>query len=300
MTGRPMRDQGRSIDSVAVLGCGTMGIGIAIVAARGGCRTILHDGDPRRIADARGNIKAFLTRSVNLGKLTSDEADAAFERLVDAPSLKNLAEADLVIEAIFEDHAAKTKVFRELNSVCKRSTILATNTSTLSVTRLAGESGRPEQFIGLHFCLPAQLMKLVEVSPGLCTSKETTDRAWSFCTEMGQIPIRTPDTPGFILNHFVIPLNVRAIRMVEQNVAEPADIDNAVKSAFGHPLGPLELVDLVGLDTQERLCDAFYAVTHDAAVACPNLVRQMVAAGWLGKKAGRGFYEYGSARTFGA
>ena len=143
-------------------------------------------------------------------------------------------------------------------------------------------------------------MKLVEVTRGLRTSEHAFSVAWAFCEETGQIPVETKDTPGFILNHFVIPLNNRAIRMVERNVASAGDIDLAVKKAYGHPLGPLELVDLVGLDTQERLCDAFYRTTLDPELACPSLVRQMVAAGWLGKKSGRGFYRYDNTRTFGA
>jgi 3-hydroxybutyryl-CoA dehydrogenase len=277
-----------------------MGIGIAIVAARGGCPTILYDANRARLGKAIEEIESFLKGSVKRGKLDSQSAEDTLARLTPASTISDLVAADLVIEAIFEDIEAKAELYRSLHEVCPTKTIFASNTSTLSITRLAAASGRPENFVGLHFCLPAQLMKLIEVTPGLRTSADTVRRAWVFCEAVGQIPIETKDRPGFILNHFAIPLNVRAIRMVEQGVATARDIDIAMKTAMGFPMGPLELVDLVGLDTQERLCDTFYSITHDPALVCPPLVRQMVAAGWLGKKSGRGFYEYSSSATFGA
>jgi 3-hydroxybutyryl-CoA dehydrogenase len=289
-----------SATTVAVIGCGTMGIGIAIVSARGGRRTILYDTDAKRCEQARTEIEMFLGGSVKRGKLDPQAAKDVLDRLQLASSVAELGNADLVIEAVFETLEIKAEIYRALHAVCSAQTIFASNTSTLSITRLAAASGRPENFVGLHFCLPAQLLKLVEVTPGLRTSAESLARAWEFCISTGQIPIQTKDRPGFILNHFAIPLNVRAIRLVEQGVATARDIDTAMKTAMGFPMGPLELVDLVGLDTQERLCDTFYAITHDPALACPPLVRQMVAAGWLGKKAGRGFYEYTSSATFGA
>jgi 3-hydroxybutyryl-CoA dehydrogenase len=295
-----MTDAARTPQRVAVIGCGTMGVGIAIAAARGGYETILHDSDEVRIGKARNDAASFLQRSVKLQKLTADEAVAVLDRLIAGPTIDVVADCDLVIEAIFEDEAIKGALLTRLDEICDADSVLATNTSTLSVTRLGAFCRRPERFVGLHFCLPAQVMKLVEVTRGLRTEKEIFERAWKFCEKIGQIPVETKDTPGFILNHFVIPLNNRAIRMVESNVASAAEIDRAVKSAYGHALGPLELIDLVGLDTQERLCDAFYGITHDPQLACPNLVRQMVSAGWLGKKAGRGFYTYDNSRAFGA
>ncbi len=286
--------------TVAVIGCGTMGIGIAIVAARGGCPTIIYDADRARVSKALAEIEMFLAGSVKRGKLDPQTATDTLARFILASAISDLASADLVIEAIFEDIAAKADLYGALNRVCPSGTVFASNTSTLSITRLAAASGRPENFVGLHFCLPAQLMKLVEVTPGLRTSAETLTRSRTFCEAVGQIPIETKDRPGFILNHFAIPLNNRAIRLVEQGVATARDIDLAMKTAMGFPMGPLELVDLVGLDTQERLCDTFFSITNDPALACPPLVRQMVAAGWLGKKSGRGFYEYSSSATFGA
>ena len=286
--------------TVAVVGTGTMGIGIAIVVARGGYRTLLYDADRSRCDQARSEIEKFLAGSIKRGKLDAQAAADILGRVQVASSVADLRGVDLVIEAIFEAIEVKSALYRDIHAVCPPTTIFASNTSTLSITRLAAASGRPENFVGLHFCLPAQLMKLVEVTPGLRTSAETMARALAFCTTTGQIPIETKDRPGFILNHFAIPLNVRAIRMVEQGIATAADIDKAMRTAMGFPMGPLELVDLVGLDTQERLCDTFYSITNDPALACPPLVRQMVAAGWLGKKSGRGFYEYQSTGTFGA
>lgn len=152
----------------------------------------------------------------------------------------------------------------------------------------------------MHFCLPAQLMKLIEMSPGLSTSEDTFRRAWTFAEALGQKPVATQDTPGFILNYFLIPFNNDAIRLVEQGVAEPADIDTAIKTALGYPMGPLELLDLVGMDTQKLLCEAMHGLTHEARAACPPLVRRMIAAERLGKKTGRGFHTYGDTKMFGA
>jgi len=284
----------------AVIGCGTMGVGIAIVAARGGCYVLLHDSDDVRIGKARDAAAAFFARSVEMGRMSEGAATAALERLVPAPGLDELAEVEIAIEAVFEDFEIKTDLIRRLSEVCNRDAILATNTSTLLVTQLASACREPERFIGLHFCLPAQIMKLVEVTSGLRTSTDTLARAIEFCAQVGQIPVQTKDTPGFILNRFAIPLHNRAIRMVEQNVASAREIDKAVKSAYGHAMGPLELVDLVGLDTQIRLSEAFYHITRDPELSCPTLLRQMVAAGWLGKKSGRGFYQYENDGIFGA
>lgn len=286
--------------TIAVAGTGTMGTGIAIVAARGGARTIVYDVDGQRAQSALGDMRAFFDKSVQLGRLSRADADAACARASATDRMSDLAPADLVIEAVFEDVAVKADLFRGLGAVLRDDAIIASNTSTLSITRLASASRRPQQVVGMHFCLPAQLMKLVEVTPGLLTSADTLAAAQEHCRALGQIPVVTRDTPGFILNHFVIPLNNDAIRLVERGVAAPADIDRAVRKGLGHPMGPLQLVDLVGLDTQIRLCEAFHEVTHDPRHICPPLLRQMVAAGHLGKKSGQGFYSYTSTRTFGA
>jgi 3-hydroxybutyryl-CoA dehydrogenase len=210
-----------------------------------------------------------------------------------------LGDCDLVVEAVFEDLPTKQKLFGELNAVCAAHTILASNTSTLSITEIASGSGREDRVVGMHFCLPAQLMKLIEMSAGMNTSQQTFDAAWAFAERAGQTPVKTQDKPGFILNALLVPFNNDVIRAVEAGVASPADIDTAIKTALGYKMGPCELLDLIGLDTQLRLCEAFYPVTLDVRSSAPPLLRRMVAAGHLGRKSGRGFYRYEGNTMFG-
>lgn len=289
-----------TIQTVGVAGAGTMGAGIAIVAARAGFRTIVFDARQEALDRARGQTEAFLKKSEERGKLPPGAAATALDRWQGTTDLAGLATCDIVIEAVFEDLAVKHQLFQALDQVCPERTIFASNTSTISITEIAGGSGRPDRFVGMHFCLPAQLMKLIEMSPGLATSDETFKQACAFAEAMGQKPVTTQDTPGFILNYFLIPFNNDAIRLVEQGVAEPADIDLAIKTALGYPMGPLELLDLVGMDTQKLLCEAMHGLTHEPRAACPPLVRRMIAANRLGKKTGRGFHVYGDTKMFGA
>ena len=214
--------------------------------------------------------------------------------------LDDMADCDIIIEAVFEDLVVKHDLFGKLNTVCPPHTLFASNTSTISITEIAGGSGRDDRFVGMHFCLPAQLMKLVEMSPGMNTSADSFDKAWEFCVALGQKPVRTQDSPGFILNYFLIPFNNDAIRLVEQGVADATNIDRAIKTALGYPMGPLELLDLVGLDTQRLLCEAMHGLTNEPRAACPPLVRRMIAAGHLGRKSGKGFHVYADAKMFGA
>lgn len=288
------------INTVAVAGAGTMGTGIGIVAARAGFSTIVFDQSEESGTRAKQQAAAFLRKSVERGKLTQLQFDSAMANWRSTTDTTELADADIVIEAIYEDLGVKHQLFAELDRICPAHTIFASNTSTISITEIAGGCGRPDRFVGTHFCLPAQLMKLVEMSPGLETSKETFDAAWDFCQDLGQTPVRTQDTPGFILNYFLIPFNNDAIRLVEQGVAQAADIDLAIKAALGYPMGPLELLDLVGMDTQLRLCEAMHGVTNEARASCPPLVKRMIAAGRLGKKSGHGFHRYADSKTFGA
>lgn len=286
--------------SIGVAGTGTMGTGIAIVAARGGFPAIIYDVDETRVDAAIAQMKAFFAKSVKRGKLTQDQVDEIMGRVTGTSDAGALAACGLVIEAIFEDLEAKGKLFASLDAVCPPETLFASNTSTLSITEIAAQSGRDDRFVGMHFCLPAQLMKLVEMSAGLNTSPESFERAWQICEAMGQRPVRTQDAPGFILNYFLVPFNTDAIRLVEDNVAEPAEIDKAIKGALGYAMGPIELLDLVGLDTQVLLCEALHGVTNDPRSACPPLLRRMVAAGRLGRKTGRGFLSYDTTAIFGA
>jgi 3-hydroxybutyryl-CoA dehydrogenase len=287
------------IKTVAVAGAGTMGSGIAIVAARAGFETYLFDTNEDTIARARKQTEGFFAKSVAKGKLTKEQVSEILGRMHGTTRTEELSSCDLVIEAVFEDLKVKHDLLGRLNEVCHEKTIFASNTSTLSISEIAGGSGRSDRVVGMHFCLPAQLMKLVEMSPGLNTSEETFKKAWDFCELLKQKPVRTQDTPGFILNYFLVPLNNDAIRLVESGVAEPADIDRAIKKGLGYPMGPCELLDLIGLDTQVRLCDTFYEVTKDPRAACPPLLKRMVAANRLGRKTGQGFYNYDQDAMFG-
>lgn len=279
---------------------GTMGAGIAIVAARAGCEVVAYDLQAEGLQRASRQQASFFGKSVERGRMTEEARDSALRRMRATTDLEALADCDLVIEAVFEDLRTKQGLLGTLDRVCGPDTIFASNTSTLSITEIAAGCKRPDRVVGLHFCLPAQLMKLVEVSPGLLTSGATLEAAWAWAETCGQIPVKTQDKPGFILNALLVPFNNDAIRAVEAGVASAEDVDRAIKAALGYKMGPLELVDLVGLDTQVRLCEAFFPVTLDPRSAAPPLLRRMVAAGALGRKAGRGFYVYDGHAMFGA
>ena len=287
------------IKTIGVAGCGTMGSGIAIVAARAGFRTIVYDTRQAALDQARKQTEGFFAKSVQRGKLTAAEVEVIMQNMIGTTELADMAGCDLIIDAVFEDLRVKHDLFGKLNEICPAHTIFASNTSTLSITEIAAGSHRDDRFVGMHFCLPAQLMKLVEMSPGINTSDETFKKAWAACEAMGQRPVKTQDNPGFILNYFLVPYNNDAIRLVEAGVASAADIDLAIKDGLGYPMGPLELLDLIGLDTQLLLCEALYGVTHEPRAACPPLVKRMIAAGQLGRKSGRGFYTYKDSAMFG-
>jgi 3-hydroxybutyryl-CoA dehydrogenase len=288
-----------AIRTVGVAGSGTMGAGIAIVAARAGFRTIVYDVSQSALERARKQTEGFFAKSVERKKLTQVEVERILSDLESTTDIAALAQCDIVIEAVFESLAVKHALLEQLDAVCPPATLFASNTSTLSITEIAAGSGRDERVVGMHFCLPAQLMKLVEMSPGLRTTEETFATAWDFCRALGQIPVRTKDNPGFILNYFLIPFNNDVIRMVEAGIAEPADIDRAIKTALGYAMGPLELLDLVGLDTHLLVAEALYAGTHEPRAAVPALVKRMIAAGHLGRKTGQGFYRYSGNAMFG-
>ncbi len=288
------------IKTVGIAGAGTMGAGIAIVCARAGFKTRIFDLKQDAIDRARQQTEGFLKKSVERGKLAPEKLPEIMSQWSGTTNLDDFADCDLVIEAVFESLPVKHDLFGKLNNICGEHTIFASNTSTISITEIAGGTGRADRFVGMHFCLPAQLMKLVEMSPGLATSEDTFSRAWALCEQLGQKPVKTQDTPGFVLNYFLIPFNNDAIRLVEQGVASAADIDLAIKTGMGYAMGPMELLDLVGMDTQKLLCEAMHGVTNEPRSACPPLVKRMIAAGWLGKKSGRGFHEYKDSKMFGA
>ncbi len=290
-----------TITTVGVCGAGgTMGAGIAIVAARAGFRTVCFDSSMEALERAARQTAGFFDKSGERGKLAPETRDRILAGMSRSTDLAALGACDLVIEAVFEELGVKRDLLARLDAVCPPHTVYASNTSTLSITEIAAGCGRPDKVVGMHFCLPAQLMKLIEMSPGLLTSDETFRDAWAWTESCGQIPVRTEDRPGFILNALLVPFNNDAVRAVEAGVASAADIDKAVKVGLGYRMGPLELIDLIGLDTQVRLCEAFYPVTLDPRAAAPPLLRRMVAAGLLGRKAGRGFYDYQGNSMFGA
>jgi 3-hydroxybutyryl-CoA dehydrogenase len=289
----------KQIATVGVAGSGTMGSGIAIVAARAGYSTIVYDTRQAALDGARTQTAGFFAKSVERGKLAPADVETIMGRLRGTTDIAQMAQCDIVIEAVYEDLSVKHALFAQLDRACPPHVLFASNTSTLSITEIAAGSGRPDRLVGMHFCLPAQLMKLVEMSPGLNTSEEAFRRAWAFCEAMGQNPVRTQDHPGFILNYFLVPFNNDAIRLVEAGVATPGDIDRAVKAALGYPMGPLELLDLVGLDTHLLVAEALHAATHEPRAAVPALVKRMIAAGHLGRKTGRGFYTYQGSAMFG-
>ncbi|MGI9334605.1 MAG: 3-hydroxyacyl-CoA dehydrogenase family protein [Gammaproteobacteria bacterium] len=289
-----------SMSTVGVAGAGTMGSGIAIVAARAGYSTISYDVNQKTLDHARKQTESFFARSVDKGKLTQSQVDTITASLRSTTDIEQLCTCDIVIEAVYEDLAVKHELLARLDDVCPQATLFASNTSTLSITEIASGCQRADRVVGMHFCLPAQLMKLVEMSPGINTSAETFDTAWAFCERLGQRPVKTQDTPGFVLNYFLVPFNNDVIRLIEAGVAEPADIDKAVKRGMGYAMGPCELLDLIGLDTQVLLCNAFYAATNDPRAASPPLLKRMVAAGRLGRKTGRGFYEYDGNKMYGS
>lgn len=289
------------IKTVGVCGAaGTMGAGIALVSARAGFRTISYDLKGDALERAAEQSAAFLDKSVARGKLDVAKRDAILGAMSHSTDMAALGDCDLVIEAVFEDLAIKRDLMKRLDAVCTEDTIFGSNTSTLSITEIASGSKAPGRVVGTHFCLPAQLMKLIEMSPGILTSEDTFQAAWEWTQACGQIPVRTQDKPGFILNALLVPFNNDAIRAVEAGVASAADVDKAIKVGLGYKMGPLELIDLIGLDTQVRLCEAFYPITLDPRAATPPLLRRMVAAGLLGRKSGRGFFSYDGNTMFGA
>jgi 3-hydroxybutyryl-CoA dehydrogenase len=280
---------------VAVIGAGTMGHGIAHVAAVAGCDTTLTDAASDALSEALGRIKHNLEGGVKRGKLAAEVATAALDRIRLEPDLHvAVRDADVVIEAIVEDLDAKRTLFAELEGCTPTGSILATNTSSLSVTKIAAATGRPDRVLGMHFFNPVHIMKLVElvVHPG--TSEEAVARAHALTKRMGKEPIVVDDRPGFASSRLGIVLGLEAMRMVEEGVASAEDIDKALQLGYGHPMGPLRVSDLVGLDVRLKIAEYLHRELGGAHYAPPDILRRKVEAGELGKKTGKGFYEWPS------
>ncbi|GGJ65526.1 3-hydroxyacyl-CoA dehydrogenase family protein [Streptomyces brasiliensis] len=286
--------------TVAVLGAGTMGSGIATVMARAGHRTILFDVNEANLERGLGTVRSFFDRSVSLGKLAAVDAEAAKATLVGATDLKELAASDVLVEAVFEDLSLKKDLFGQLDDIVAETTLFHTNTSTLSVTGIASGSRRPERVVGTHYCNPAPLMKLVEVADGRHTASWAHDATVEFLAGLGKTSVVTKDRPGFIVNRFLIPWENSCIDALENGLATRDEIDAAVKGSLGHPMGPFQLLDIVGMDIHQQVATRLYEQLRDPRFFPPPMVERMVAAGDLGRKTGRGFYTYDDTRLFGS
>ncbi|MFN8549346.1 MAG: 3-hydroxyacyl-CoA dehydrogenase family protein [Candidatus Eisenbacteria bacterium] len=286
-----------NLHTIAVLGAGTMGAGIALVAARAGHAVFLRDVEERFLARGRAAIELALAKGVELGKVTVEERDQALARVETTIDLgRAAAMADLVIEAVPEDLELKRALFREVTRHAKPDALFASNTSSLSITAIGRATDRPDRVIGLHFFNPVHVMKLLEIVVGEDTAPATLETARQFGRALGKEVITVRDSPGFATSRLGVLLGLEAIRMVEEGVASAADIDTAMTLGYGHPMGPLKLTDLVGLDVRLKIAEALHAsldgASGRAAFDPPALLRRMVEEGALGKKSGRGFYRW--------
>ena len=282
----------QKIEQVGVLGAGLMGHGIAQVAAQSGYDVVLREVDEQALANGISKIEKQLARAVEKGKSSQDDADTVRARIAGTTDYGELAGCDLVIEAITESLALKLEMWREVDAIVKDEAIFATNTSSLAVIDQAASTSRAERFVGLHYFNPAQVMKLVEVVRCVTTSDETFDAALQFARSEGKLAIPTKDHAGFIVNRLLVPYMLDAMRALEEGVGSIEEIDEAMKAGAGHPMGPLTLADFVGLDTLGSICDVLFDEFRERRFARPPTLRKMLAAGWYGRKSGRGFYDY--------
>jgi len=282
------------IQRVGVLGCGLMGSGIAQVAATAGYETIVRDVSNEVLNRGRAGIEKSLAKLVEKGKLQPTDRDAALKRLTFTTVVADLRNVDIVIEAITEDLALKNVLFQELDGLCGAGTIFASNTSSLTIAEMAGATKRADRFVGLHFFNPVPLMALVEVVRTITTSEQTFKRASAFAASLGKEPVAAKDNSGFIVNLLLVPYLLDAIRAVERGVGSVPDIDKAMRLGCGYPMGPLTLLDLVGIDTTHHIAEIMFKEYREARYAPPPLLKRMVLAGMYGRKSGRGFYDYSS------
>jgi 3-hydroxybutyryl-CoA dehydrogenase len=281
-----------AIKTVGVLGCGLMGAGIAQVCAQSGYRTIVREVEDAFLKKGLGRIDKFLSDGVAKGKVTPEARDQAMANLSGTTSVDDLRSCDLIVEAIIENVEDKRKAYGALDAVVGDHAIICSNTSSLCITELAATTKRPDRFAGLHFFNPVPIMKLVEVIRGLATSDATYGAVFEFAQSLGKEPITAPDRPGFIVNRLLVPYLLDAIREYEAGLGTLEDIDNGMKLGTGYPMGPFTLLDYVGLDTTYYIANIMFDEYREPRFAPPPLLKRMVMAGRLGKKSGRGFYDY--------
>jgi 3-hydroxybutyryl-CoA dehydrogenase len=280
------------MQKIFVAGAGTMGLDIAQVFARHGMTVCVRDINNTIIETAQKRMGGNIAKLVSKGKMTQEEADAVLSRISYTVSMEPAADADLVLEAIIERIDLKKSVFKELDGICKPECIFASNTSSVSVTEMAVASGRPDRFIGMHFFNPAPVMKLIELIRALTTSDETFAAVHDLALLIGKEPVEVQDSPGFVVNRILTPMMNEAVFLLQEGVASAEDIDKAMQLGANHPMGPLHLADLIGLDVVVSICDVLFSETHDPKYRACFLLRKMVRAGKLGRKSGEGFFRY--------
>lgn len=280
------------IKKVGVVGAGTMGSGIAQVVALSGRDVVLVDVSESALGKGLKAIEKSLGRLVKKESISEEESSSIVSRVRTTTDFDELGGVDLIIEAVFEDMAVKKEIYKRLDDVAGDDVVLATNTSSLPIVEIAVSTGRPDKVVGMHFFNPAPVMKLVEIIQSLTTSDETVQFAYDFARALGKEPVRTKDTPGFIVNRILIPMLNEAVFAYEDGVGTPEDIDKAMMLGTNQPIGPLGLIDLIGLDVTLDVMDVFYKEFQDSKFRAAPLLRRMVRAGWLGRKSGRGFFEY--------
>jgi 3-hydroxybutyryl-CoA dehydrogenase len=284
-----------AIQRVGVVGCGLMGAGIAQVSAQSGFTTIVREVSPELLEKGIKSIEKNLARLVEKGVITEAAKSEIRGRLKGSTSLEDLKDCDVVVEAIIEQLPAKRELFTLLDAICPASTIFASNTSSLTITEIAAATERPQRFVGLHFFNPVPVMKLVEVVKTIATDPAVYEEMVAFGAKLGKTPVRANDSGGFIVNRLLVPYLLDAIRALEEGVGSVVDIDNSMKLGCGYPMGPFTLLDFVGLDTTLYISQIMFDEFKEKRFAAPPLLKRMVLAGWLGKKSGRGFYDYADA-----
>lgn len=284
------------IKKVGVLGCGLMGSGIAQVAAMAGFDVTVLEVEQKFIdkgfAGIEKSLAKFAERPVEKGGITAQQKDAARARLKGTTNMQDLADCDIVVEAVIENVEEKKKIYSALDKIAKKDCVFASNTSSISITELLTSTKRPERFVGLHFFNPVPLMKLVEVVRTIATADDVYETAYEFGKKLGKVPVRTSDKTGFIVNRLLVPYLLDAIRAYEEGVGSVQDIDEAMKLGCGYPMGPFTLLDFVGLDTTYYITHVMYDEFKERRFASPPLLKRLVMAGWYGRKSGKGFYDY--------